>query len=280
MNFVKTYYKNCMDACTPAKYSIDQNEINLADISTRLNLKIFDFYNSTPSNISMIDLYENKLLNNGNDHEHVEGDKKGMKQKKKNKTMLTKKKKKRKNDCTHLDNLKIMDNVFLTHVNETCNFNKKNHRNNQTNNDKEDKEYYKKKGDIYIENAFTNILSNKIYDKTINIPYKDYNKMKEKSINKCNTLLNEPIRDEKMISHKYKQEDKIKEGKKKGRKKKISNKKSRKKNEPKMLHENINVLKKGANNSHHDTYALNSPNTNIIPSSKIYIPRINLSRFN
>ncbi|CAC9699199.1 conserved Plasmodium protein, unknown function [Plasmodium sp. DRC-Itaito] len=280
MNFVKTYYKNCMDACTPAKYSIDQSEINLADISTRINLKIFDFYNSTPSNISMMDLYENKLFNNAKNHENVEDDKKGIKQKKKNKTKLTKKKNKRKNDCTHIDNFKILDNVFLTHVSETCNVNKKNHRNNQSNLDKENNDYYKKKRDIYIENAFPNILSNKIYDRTMNVPYKDYNKMKETSINKYNILLKEPTRDEKIISYKYKQEDKIKEGKKKGRKKKISNKKSRKKNEANMLYENVNVLKIGKNNSYEDTYTLNSPNANIIPSSKIYIPRINLSRFN
>lgn len=62
--------------------------------------------------------------------------------------------------------------------------------------------------------------------------------------------------------------------------KKISNKKSRKKKEANMLYENVNVLKIGKNNSYEDTYALNSPNANIIPSSKIYIPRINLSRFN
>ncbi|KYN95011.1 hypothetical protein PRSY57_1358400 [Plasmodium reichenowi] len=269
MNIVKTYYKNCMDACTPGKYSIDQNEINLADISTRLNLKIFDFYNSTPSNISMMDLYENN-----------EDDKKGIKQKKRNKTKLTKKKNKRKNDCTHIDNFKILDNVFLTHVNETCNMNKKNHRNNQTNLDKENKEYFKKKGDIYIENAFPNIFSNKMYDRTMNIHYKDYNKMKETSKNKYTILLKEPTRDENIISYKFKQEDKIKEGKKKGKMKKISNKKSRKKKEANMLYENVNVLKIGENNSYEDTYALNSPNANIIPSSKIYIPRINLSRFN
>ncbi|SOV81516.1 conserved Plasmodium protein, unknown function [Plasmodium sp. gorilla clade G3] len=280
MDFVKTYYKNCMDACTPAKYSIDQNEINLADISTRLNLKIFDFYNSTPSNISMMDLYENKLFNNGKDYNNDEDDKNGIKQKKKNKKKLTKKKNKRKNDCTHMDNLKILDNIFLTHVNETCNVYKKNQRNNQSYLDIENKGYYKKKGDIYIENAFPNILSNKIYDRAMNIPYKDYNKMKEKSINKYSILLKEPTRDEKFISYKYKQEDKIKEGKKKGRKKKISNKKSRKKKEANMLYENINALKIGKDNSYEDTYALNSPNANIIPSSKIYIPRINLSRFN
>ncbi|CRH00764.1 conserved Plasmodium protein, unknown function [Plasmodium relictum] len=236
MNSIKDYYSNCLHACYPEKYVIDQNEIEIPETAkTNLSFRLFDIYYNTGSDFNVKDNHLKSLKTMINDD------------------ISTRLKKKKKN-FKNLDKIKILDNFF---------FNIENSNNN--NNNKSNSSHINKEECILIENTFDSVIPKKgnIQNKPFDIKKKNSSKKKkEKNI--------EGIEKNYFIRKNIKYE-KLKAGKEEKEKKEINllNKEIKKINR-------INDSKE--NSSDKDIYELHKINRNIMKTSKINIPKINLSK--
>ncbi|SBT37171.1 conserved Plasmodium protein, unknown function [Plasmodium ovale wallikeri] len=149
MNYMKDYYSNCIHACTPEKYVIDQSEIEFSNTrKTNLSFKILDLYYSTAGSFN---IHDNRLFN--------------FETRINNNVKLVEKQRNERN-CTNVGSIKILENFFLNSernkshgANEMCK-----ERRNEKLRYNHKKEGHNKKGInkgecIFIENAFHSVIT-------------------------------------------------------------------------------------------------------------------------
>ncbi|CDU19060.1 hypothetical protein, variant 3 [Plasmodium yoelii 17X] len=143
MDLLKYYCMSCINACSPEKYVIDQNEIEFPSTNkTEFSPKIWDFYYSTSGNYTMYDRQLHSLDTEINENKYF----------------------RRNNNSQNLKNLekvKVIQDFFLDNETESNSMNKNMYNVQNSESLKGDKECniysinsFNKTANIFIENIF------------------------------------------------------------------------------------------------------------------------------
>ncbi|GAW81661.1 hypothetical protein, conserved [Plasmodium gonderi] len=178
MDLIREYYSNCIHACTPEKYVIDQSEIEFSTAGKNsLRLNVIDWYYTTAGSFSTQENCTRNVAFNPNDNAYMSN--------------LYRKRK----SYTSFEGIKVMENLFLLSdreksketIKECSHKAKENkyHLYRDTNRSmRKERNILNQTESIYVENAFDLTLTTDI-NAPINETLSFKNTHKKRGHNKC-----------------------------------------------------------------------------------------------